>query len=96
MKKMLLIILLFLVSCGDQNSNSTVKNIESSAVEIITEKKMWIKLLQNKDKTVSIIDVNLNKAWVSFWWLVQDWKFYKKMYGVDLMSNFQKNDKIFW
>ncbi len=31
----------------------------------------WIKLYQNKNKDISIIDIDLKEAWISFWWVDQ-------------------------
>lgn len=54
MKKVLLIfLLLFLFSCKND------MNMEYS--------EKWIKLYQSSSKDLSIIDVDLNSAWVSFW-----------------------------
>lgn len=62
MKKLLLIfILLFNYSC-------------SNSIKLVHEEK-WIKLYQNSSKEISIIDVDLNNAWVSFWMVnTSTWK----------------------
>ncbi len=62
MKKLLLILFLLLnYSCTNTTS-------------LVHEEK-WIKLYQNSNKELSIIDVDLNNAWVSFWMInTSTWK----------------------
>jgi len=31
----------------------------------------WIKVYQNESKELSIIDIDLDKSWISFWWVIQ-------------------------
>ena len=56
----------------------------------------WVELFQNNSKDVSIIDVDLEYAWVSFGWLVQDEKFYKKYSAKEMEELANRPDNIFW
>lgn len=31
----------------------------------------WINIYQNESKNLSIIDIDLDKSWISFWWVIQ-------------------------
>jgi hypothetical protein len=59
MKKILQIIFLFILfSCSLKSDNDKL---------ILIQWVKWINLYQNSSKDLSIIDVDLNNAWVSFW-----------------------------
>ncbi len=60
----------------------------------IIYQEQGIKFLQSEDKNISIIDLDLDKYWVSFWWLKRDWNFYKKYYANELLSVLN-NENIF-
>lgn len=88
MKKILLIfVLLFNLSC-------------SESTNLVHEEK-WIKLYQSFSKDLSIIDVDLNNAWVNFWMVNSStWKVfidYEKTGSVkDRFYRFYPKDVITW
>ncbi len=93
MKKIILILVMFLLWCTT-NGIKNWRDIEQGKYKSITSKK-WIELFQSKDKDVSIIEVDLEKAWVSFWWLVKKEKFYKKIYAHEIVLLLKNKQEIF-
>ncbi len=57
-------------------------------------KDEWLSFFQSDDKNISIIDVDLDKYWISFWWLEEDWIFYKKYLAVDYLKSLS-NENVF-
>lgn len=88
MKKILLILtLLSLFSCTNSNN--------------LVHQEKWIKLYQSFSKDLSIIDVDLNNAWVSFWMVNSStWKVvidYEKTSSVkERFYRFYPKDLITW
>jgi len=68
---------------------------EENKYNFIASKK-GVELFQSKNKDISIIEVDLQKTWVSFWGLIKNENFYKKMYAQNVALNFTDVDSIFW
>ncbi len=84
MKKIIILItVLFLSSCGLQNNN-WIENITNKQNLKLVWKTKWISFYQNNSWDLSIIDIDLNSAWISFWWV-----------KINKISKFDKFDKFY-
>ena len=105
MKKMItsLIFIFFMFSCSEINfhNNNERKIIENSIenrINLVFEKN-WISFYQTKNKDFSIIEVDLTKVWISFWWIdidkSKDFSKFKRYYAKDFYNKIWKEKILF-
>lgn len=67
MKKYFFIVLLILSSCSENIQSEP--SLDTKQVYETVESYSWVTFKQNVTKDVSILDIDLTKAWISFWWV---------------------------
>jgi len=86
---LLILILIFsIISCGKNEikNNKLLENFNQN----------WVKLLQTEKKYFSIIELDLEKSKLSFWWVdvnkISDFEKFNKFYTNYFLEKFTKND----
>jgi len=91
------------------DDNWNINTLEKCSQDVVWKYKWYdltpsnkeIKIYQNANKDISIIDVDLKKAWVSFWWVFhKDTKYHSCKYNSCnskiFMSTEKRGDKIIY